>query len=257
MDKLLKYLCVLLPILGLCGCNMAKKLSTIGEPPALTQIKNPKDLPGYEPVSMPMPEAQRYEQRTNSLWQTGSRAFFKDQRASKIGDIITVEINLDRKQSIQMNPSIEPESSLNSTVTSILGHQLPIQKRIAKALPGKKESSVASMTDWADSNSSSSHKAKAAYDVQDKMKFKMAAVVIEILPNGNMVIQGREEIRLVNELREVEIKGIVRREDVTSNNTIASEKIANLRIGYGGRGDLTDAQSAPWGQQYLQKILPF
>jgi flagellar L-ring protein precursor FlgH len=256
MDKYFKTLSFI-PLLLLCGCNMAKKLSTVGEPPALTQIKNPKDLPGYEPVTMPMPEPQAVEQRTNSLWQTGSRAFFKDQRAAKIGDVLTVEVKLDRKQSIQMSPDIEPQSSLSTTVTAVLGHHLPIQKRIAKALPGKEPSSPTALTDWANTSSSPVHKANAKYDVQDKMSFKMAAVVIEILPNGNMVIQGREEIRLVNELREVEIKGIIRREDVTSNNTITSEKIANLRIGYGGRGDLTDAQSAPWGQQYMQKILPF
>lgn len=256
MDNAFKKLCVI-PLLFLCGCNMAKKLSTIGEPPALTQIKNPKDLPGYEPVSMPMPEAQAVERRTNSLWQTGSRAFFKDQRACKIGDVLTVEVKLDRKQSIQMSPDIEPQSSLSSTVTSVLGHQLPIQKRIAKALPGKEPSAPGALTDWASTNSAHTHKATAIYDVQDKMSFKMAAVVIELLPNGNMVVQGREEIRLVNEVREVEIKGIIRREDVSSNNTISSEKIANMRISYGGRGDLSDAQSAPWGQQYMQKILPF
>ena len=100
-------------------------------------------------------------------------------------------------------------------------------------------------------------KATATYDVQDKMQFTMAAVIVQILPNGNMVIQGREEVRLVNELREIEIKGIIRREDISSNNTVSSQKIANLRISYGGRGDLSDAQSAPWGQQYLNKLLPF
>jgi flagellar L-ring protein precursor FlgH len=256
MDNIFKKLCFV-PLLFLCGCNMVKKLSTIGEPPALTQIKNPKDLPGYEPVSMPMPSAQAVEQRTNSLWQTGSRAFFKDQRACKIGDVLTVEVKLDRKQSIQMSPDIEPQSSLNTTVGAVLGHHLPIQKRIAKALPGKEPSSPTALTDWAKTNSAPVHKATATYDVQDKMSFKMAAVVIELLPNGNMVVQGREEIRLVNEVREVEIKGIIRREDVSSNNTISSEKIANMRISYGGRGDLSDAQSAPWGQQYMQKILPF
>lgn len=93
--------------------------------------------------------------------------------------------------------------------------------------------------------------------MQDKIQFTMSAIVIQILPNGNMVIQGREEVRLVNELREVELKGIVRREDVKASNKINSEKIANLRISYGGRGDLSDAQQAPWGQQYLNKLLPF
>jgi flagellar L-ring protein FlgH len=248
---------LLLAPLVLTGCNLARSFSTIGEPPQMTQIKDPRDVPGYEPVHMPMPEPMQVSQKsTNSLWQTGSRAFFKDQRACKVGDVLTVEVNVDRKQSMQMNPDISRQSSLSSTVTEVLGHSLPIQKRIAKALPGN-QSDPGRIDTWADVKSSPAHKSSAKYDVQDKMQFNMAAVVVQILPNGNMVVQGREEVRLVNELREIEIKGVVRREDISSNNTIPSQKIAQLRISYGGRGDLSDAQSAPWGQQYLNKLLPF
>jgi flagellar L-ring protein precursor FlgH len=158
---------------------------------------------------------------------------------------------------MKMNPNIERKSSLNTTVTEVLGHALPIQKRLAKTLPGKRTSDTGRLTDWVGMESNPSQKSTATYDVQDQMQFTMAAVIVQILPNGNMVIQGREEVRLVNELREIEIKGIIRREDIGSNNTISSHKIANLRISYGGRGDLSDAQSAPWGQQYLNKLLPF
>lgn len=247
-----------LTLLFLPGCNLARNLSTVGEPPQMTQIKDPRDVPGYEPINMPMPEPTRAaEKSTNSLWQTGSRAFFKDQRAGKVGDVLTVEVLVDRKQYMQMNPDIERQSSLSTTVNELFGQSLPIQKRMAKALPGQKNSTPKPLTTWADATSNPTHKSTAKYDVQDKMQFNMAAVVIQILPNGNMVIQGREEVRLVNELREIEIKGVIRREDISSNNTVASQKIAQLRISYGGRGDLTDAQSAPWGQQYLNKLLPF
>ena len=126
-----------------------------------------------------------------------------------------------------------------------------------KALPGQKNSAPGRLSDWVDMESNPYQKSTATYDVQDKMQFTMAAVIVQILPNGNMVIQGREEVRLVNELREIEIKGIIRREDISSNNTVSSQKIATLRISYGGRGDLSEAQSAPWGQQYLNKLLPF
>jgi flagellar L-ring protein FlgH len=249
---------IILMALTLPGCNLARNFSTIGEPPQMTQIKDPRDLPGYEPVQMPMPEPAMVAQRSsNSLWQQGSRAFFKDQRACKVGDVLTIEVNVDRKQNMQMSPNIERQSSVSSTVTEVLGHALPIQKRIARALPGKESGDTMRLDSWADAKSQPSHKATAKYDVQDKMQFNMAAVIIQILPNGNMVVQGREEVRLVNELREIEIKGIVRREDISSNNTVASQKIAQLRISYGGRGDLSDAQSAPWGQQYLNKLLPF
>jgi flagellar L-ring protein precursor FlgH len=89
------------------------------------------------------------------------------------------------------------------------------------------------------------------------MNFKIAATVLQILPNGNMVIHGRQEMRLVNELREVQIKGIVRREDISSANAVNWDKISELRISYGGRGELSDMQAFPWGQQVANKVLPF
>jgi flagellar L-ring protein precursor FlgH len=258
MDLRKIYIFLLLFALFLPGCNLARNLATVGEPPQMTQIKDPRDVPGYEPVHMAMPDATPPKGgSTNSLWQSGSRAFFKDQRAGKVGDVLSVEVLVDRKQYMQMNPDIERQSSLSTTVNELFGQSLPVQKRMAKALPGQKNSAPKPLTTWADVTSSPAHKSTAKYDVQDKMQFNMAVVVIQILPNGNMVIQGREEVRLVNELREIEIKGIIRREDISSNNTIASQKIAQLRISYGGRGDLSDAQQAPWGQQYLNKLLPF
>ncbi len=262
--KLIRALIILIP-LTLPGCNLAERFSTIGEPPQLTQIKDPRDVPGYEPVHLPMPDATKLAERSsNSLWQTGSRAFFKDQRACKVGDVLTLEVNIDRKQNMQMSPDIEQTNSMATTVTEVMGQALPIQRRIARLLPGKQNNDAMNLSTsgvkpgtWASTSSNPIHKATATYDVQDKMQFNMAAIIIQILPNGNMVVQGREEVRLVNELREIEIKGIVRREDISSNNTVASQKIAQLRISYGGRGDLSDAQSAPWGQQYLNKLLPF
>lgn len=264
------YFVLFLMSLLLPGCA---RLSTIGEPPQMTQIKDPRDVPGYEPVDMPMPPAAPAPAKfTNSLWQTGSRAFFKDQRAGKIGDVVTVVVEIDRGQNMQMTPNIQRQSSLNTSVSEVLGHAFPIQKRMAKILPGQQgqdgdlsqnNPSANARTpsgltgNWVGVTSNPTHSSTASYDVRDKMNFTMSVVVIQILPNGNMVIQGREEVRLVNELREVEIKGIIRREDITSSNKIHSQKIANLRISYGGRGDLSDAQQAPWGQQYLNKLLPF
>lgn len=267
------HLASLLLTLLLPGCNLATSLSTIGEPPQMTQIKNPKDVPGYQPVDMPMPPpVPEPEKPTNSLWQTGSRAFFKDQRAGKVGDILTVEVDINRSQNIQMNPNIQRQSTLNTSVSEVLGHAFPIQKRLARALPGQRGQDgdlsqnnpttnpniPSGLTgNWIGMTSNPEHNSTASYDVKDKMHFTMSAVVVQILPNGNLVIQGREEVRLINELREIEIKGIVRREDINSSNKINSQKIANLRISYGGRGDLSDAQQAPWGQQYLNKLLPF
>jgi flagellar L-ring protein precursor FlgH len=69
------------------------RLSEIGKPPDMTPTANPTADPKYRPVTMPMPNRQESPAEANSLWRPGSRAFFKDQRASQIGDIITVIVN--------------------------------------------------------------------------------------------------------------------------------------------------------------------
>lgn len=256
--KLYSAILILVPLV-LSNCS---KIATVGEPPQMTHIKDPREVPGYEPIQMPMPEPTLASDRpTNSLWQTGSRAFFKDQRAGKVGDVLSVEVMVDRTQYMRMNPDIERTSTSKTVVNAAMGLTAPMQrlaKNAIKTLTGKAPPKAASASPTlADMSSTPVQKATATYDVQDKMQFTMSAVIIQILPNGNMVIQGREEVRLINELREIEIKGIIRREDINSNNKISSQKIANLRISYGGRGDLSDAQQAPWGQQYLNKLLPF
>src|SRR5579863_2052323 len=91
----------------LAGCNMATRLSEIGETPPLTTIQDPRQQPGYHPVSLPMPTPIMTERRPNSLWQTGSRAFFKDQRAAQPGDILTVVIAFDNKAQFDNNTNAQ------------------------------------------------------------------------------------------------------------------------------------------------------
>lgn len=240
-----------LGLLALAGCSsLGEKLATIGESPKLSKITNPHTLNGYQPVSMPMPTGlTNYDKGINSLWEVGSRGFFKDQRAGKLGDIVTVVIDVNQEQVIEMKPTLQRSSKNNSIVNNALG----LQKKLYPFLRGLNPS----VTTFEDINSSSNLTGDAKYDVTDTIRFKIASSVIQILPNGNMVILGRQEIRLVNEVREIVMMGIVRREDVSASNTISAEKISELRISYGGRGELTDLQSFPWGQQLLNKLSPF
>ena len=92
---------------------------------------------------------------------------------------------------------------------------------------------------------------------QDQLVTNVAAVVTQLLPNGNMVIEGKQEIRLNNEIRELIVAGVVRPEDIQSDNTIELPKIAEARLAYGGRGTLTNIQTERWGQQVVDIILPF
>lgn len=229
----------------LSGCKLAERLSQIDEAPELSKIQDPTLLANYQPVSMPMPDPlPDYAPQGNSLWQTGSKAFFKDQRANKVGDIVTVLITLDQNQEMQMTPSITKESTLNSTVENLYGIQTKFPQRFG-------------LPNILNATSSPSLTGDAKYTVKDKMNITMAATVIQMLPNGAMVIDGRQEIGLVNEVREIYLTGIVRREDISASNTITMPKIAQLRIGYRGRGDLSDVTREPLAHRILNKVSPF
>ena len=240
--------CLLFVFLILPGCNLLEKLSEIQDVPNLSRIQDPTLVADYRPVSMPMPEAERSVKKINSLWETGSRAFFKDQRASKVGDILTIIVALDE------SATIDTKSNLNRAVTSSMGvpNFFGFESKLKNVLP--KAANPASLVS---TSSNPALTGNAKYDRSDKMKTKVAAVVTQLLPNGNMVVQGRQEIRVYNEIRLIDLSGIVRREDISSNNTINFEKVAEGRISYGGRGDATDMHSFPGAQQVLNKISPF
>lgn len=247
---------ILLPFL-LSGCNLAERLSRIGDPPGLSHIQDPTLLPSYQPVSMPMPdptEAPRAD--SNSLWQTGSKAFFKDQRANKVGDILTVSIDMDQEQKIEMTPSITQQSNLAAGLTNLYGMRL---RTFAVKPPTTTGQDVGAngANNLLKADSNPSLNGSGSYTVKDKLKFNMAATVIQILPNGSMVIEGRQELGLVNEVREIYMTGVIRREDISSSNTITTPKIAQLRIGYRGRGDLTDNMNGPLAHQVINKLSPF
>jgi flagellar L-ring protein FlgH len=238
---------ILLSLL-LSGCNLAQRLSTVGDPPQLSHIQDPTLVEGYQPVSMPMPFPEGHTRKVNSLWETGSRAFFKDQRAGRAGDVLTVIVDLNDVAKFDSNPKLERDAKYTMNVPNFFGYESKFQKIFPNAV---------TPTPLINTNSKPSVNSKATYDRKDTVSTKIAATIIQVLPNGNMVIQGRQEIRVQNEVRELEVHGIIRREDITSGNTIHHSKIAEARFSYGGRGDISDMTSQPWGYQVVEKILPW
>jgi len=230
----------------LSGCGALDRIANIGAAPALSPVDNPTARAGYKPVQMPMPAAQPAAYNPNSLWRNGARAFFKDQRAHQIGDILTVQVNITDKANIDNETQRSRSNSENSGVTDFLGSKT-IKNPTSAILPGR------ILT--ADSTSSSDGKGSVARS--EALLTNVAAVVTQVLPNGNLVIEGRQEIRVNFEIRELIVGGIVRPEDIQSDNTIDSTKIAQARIAYGGRGQITDVQQPRYGQQLLDVILPF
>jgi flagellar L-ring protein FlgH len=230
----------------LSSCAAVDRLKNIGSAPALSAVDNPTAQPGYKPVQMPMPAAQPASYNPNSLWRSGSRAFFKDQRAHQVGDILTVKVNITDKANIANETQRSRANTEDSGVTDFLGSKT-IKTPATAILPGHLLT--------ADSTASSD--GKGSVNRQEALLTNVAGVVTQVLPNGNLVIEGRQEIRVNFEIRELIVAGIVRPEDIESDNTIDSTKIAQARIAYGGRGQITDVQQPRYGQQVLDVILPF
>lgn len=230
------------------GCNTLTRMSEVGSGPELTKITNPVAREGYRPVSLPMPAPQVAEDNPNSLWRAGARAFFKDTRAKAVGDILTVKLNLKDKATLDNKSERERDDKEDTDVTNLLGLEAEFAKRLPQAI---NPASVASF------GSKSETKGDGSIERSEDIELTFAAVITQILPNGALVIFGRQEVRVNYELRELMVTGVVRPEDIESDNSVSHEKIAEMRVAYGGRGTLSDLQQPRWGTQVWDIIFPF
>ncbi len=234
---------------SLSGCGMWSRLQGVGEEPPLAPIENPVEAKGYQPVSMPMPEVQEASAGANSLWAPGSRGFFKDQRASKVGDILTVKVSA-KDNAIMEN---ETEQNRDDNKDSMgVGALAGLESHFGDYLPDAVTPSA-----LLDINSNREISGDGKIDRKEKIDMTMAAIVTQVLPNGNLVIEGTQEIRVNYELRQLSVRGVIRRMDIRSDNTIESSKIAELRVSYGGKGVISDVQQPRYGRQILDIIAPF
>jgi flagellar L-ring protein precursor FlgH len=248
LNRVVLLRCALLSTVAVLnnGCSSIDRLKGIGEQPPLSAMENPTTKPGYKPVQMPMPTPQPVTYNPNSLWRNGSRAFFKDQRAHQVGDILTVKVNINDTAQFANETQRSRTGTEDSGVTNFIGENT-ITNPAKAVLPGRLLT--------ADSNSSSD--GKGSINRQEELQTNVAAVVTQMLPNGNLVIEGKQEIRVNFEVRELIVAGVVRPEDIDSDNSIDLPKIAEARVAYGGRGQITDVQQQRYGQQVLDVLLPF
>ncbi|HZR87143.1 MAG TPA: flagellar basal body L-ring protein FlgH [Bradyrhizobium sp.] len=243
--RLLRTVALLSIFSAVTGCSAVDRLSQIGETPKLNAIENPTTQPGYKPVSMPMPKPETVSYNPNSLWRNGSRSFFKDQRAHQIGDLLTVTVNITDSANFANETQRDRTSKEDSGITDFIGSQTISQAN--KILPGR----------ILTTDSTSQYDGKGSIQRQETLQTNIAAVVTQVLPNGNLVVEGKQEVRVNYEMRELIVAGIVRPEDIQSDNTIDSSKIAQARIAYGGRGQISDFQQPRYGQQVMDVLLPF
>lgn len=245
-----KITALLLVTAMVSGCNTWSKLRDVGKEPDMTPITNPLEAQNYQPVSQPTPP--KYPDQyagVNSLWKKGSSGFFQDQRASKVGDIITVNISAKDTASFKNKTEQTRDTNKDSVnINAIAGYE----KYAKDYLPDGVDAAT-----LFDVKSDHDVSGEGKIDRSEKIDMTMAAVVIQVLPNDNLVIEGTQEIRVNYELRQLSVRGIIRRADISSDNTIESSKIAELRVSYGGKGTVSDMQQPRYGRQLIDIISPF
>ncbi|WP_374345215.1 flagellar basal body L-ring protein FlgH [Phenylobacterium sp.] len=217
------------------------QLAPVGYPAALAPMEqvviNPQDQPAA-PAS------------ANSLWRAGARAFFIDQRARKVGDILTVQIDIDDSAKTQNTSTSSRTGAMSAAVPKLFG----LENQVGQLLPPHNNFDP---TNALQTKTNSSNTGTGSVNRAEKISLTIAAVVSAVLPNGNLVIQGTQEVRTNAELRQLTVAGIVRPEDISSANTIKHTQIAEARISYGGRGDISRVQKVPGLQSVVERFQPF
>jgi flagellar L-ring protein precursor FlgH len=232
------------------GCTTVERIKNLGEGgPQLSEITNPQTAPNYQPVSLPMPRAQLPEDNPNSLWRAGARAFFKDIRAKEVGDTVTVRLRLDDSAKFKNRTQRKRDDGEQMELNAALGYE----SRLGKIFPRAVNKGGALLDFGTDHGTDGD----GAIDRSEVLELTVAAMVTQVLPNGTLVILGRQEIRVNFEMREMLITGVVRQQDIEADNSVTHEKIAEMRVAYGGRGMLSDLQQPRWGTQLWDIIWPF
>ena len=229
----------------LAGCSSQDHF---GKPPSLTPVDNSAEQ--YAMKTPPLPQTTQVTRNTDSasLWSRSRQSLLGDRRAMQRGDILTVVIELDENASIDNQTDRSRSASQGMTVPQLFG----IPQRIDEVLPDG-----ASMANAVELGSTSSASGDGSVTRSEKLELKVAATIVDVMPNGVLSIQGSQELRVNYELRELLISGFVRPEDISRQNSISIEKIASARVSYGGRGQISDMQQPRYGQQVLETVLPF
>lgn len=232
-------------MLALPGCA---GLGRVGKKPELSPLQDPTTRKDYRRVEMPMPAPQRHQNNPNSLWRSGSRAFFKDLRANKVGDVVTVLIDV--QDSAELNNQTQRSRSSNKETQN--GALSALDSTVQTFFP-----LAPSLNDLFDGASQSASQGTGSISRDERITMRVAAVITQTLPNGNLVAYGRQELRVNYEVRVLHVAGVLRPQDISNQNTIAFDKIAEARVAYGGRGLLSDLQQPKVGEQVADVILPF
>lgn len=246
-----KLILFLAASLCLAGCD---RLASVGRAPDFSSIGGTGTQsstiisPDRAALAVPPALDTRSGSARASLWSSGPQSLFGDRRAQQRGDILTVVIEISDEAEISNSTNRNRSGSESLAVPDLLG----LPQRLAGSLP-----EGAGFDRLANISSNSTSNGNGSVSRNEEITLRVAATVIDVLPNGHLVVQGDQEVRVNFELRELQIAGIVRPEDISRKNEITYDKIAGARISYGGRGQITDVQQPRYGQQVTDILLPF
>lgn len=237
----------------LSSCNVADRLSRVGKAPDMNNMNEYEtgsagqypDVEAVNEAGTKQPNAKT----ANSLWRQGARTFFRDQRARSIGDILKVVVVIQDSAKLDNKTETKRNDSGSTGVPAFGGFEKEFARKL---LPeGGDPSKLISVS------STDNNKGEGKIDRKETINTTVAATVTKILPSNNLVIRGSQEVRVNNELREVTVEGIVRPEDISAQNSVTLDQIAEARISYGGRGNVSDYQQPRYGKQVLDIVSPF
>ncbi|TCZ53682.1 flagellar basal body L-ring protein FlgH [Roseicella aquatilis] len=240
----------LLPLCALLllpACDNFRRLGEIGKTPDLAPLSSPSADPAWRTVSMPMPPPPPAPTEAASLWR-GSRTFLRDQRAAQVGDLVTVLVGIEDRAQLENSTA----RSRNNSEAMGIPHLLGLDSSIARVAPPHIDPS--NMVDLSSANSSVG---AGSIKRNEAVTLRVATTVMQTLSNGNLVVAGRQQVRVNAELRDLQVSGIIRPQDIASDNTVRHDRLAEARIAYGGRGTVSDVQMPRYGQQFLDVVLPF
>lgn len=222
------------------GC--ADRIADFNREPKLTPVGS-----GLHPNRTPIliqPDVVTHP-KDNSFWQDASADLFRDPRATRVGDVVTVKISIKDKASLDNSTQRSRDSTNN------LSYDLKYDLNTG-LIKGKGDGTIGSNLE-----SKTATKGEGAITRSESIDLLVAAVVTEVLPNGNLVVSGTQEVRVNSEMRVLSVAGVLRPRDIATDNTVSYDKIAEARISYGGRGRITEVQQPGWGHQLLDMIAPF
>lgn len=234
--------------LGACTPYQKEQIKNLGQPPAIDTIGNPVLARQQNPVEWLGPIDADQPSMSNSLWRPGASTFFEDKRARKVGDILKVMVSINDKAELDNKTVRERKTAEEGGAPIAFG----LEKLATGWAPGK-----ADPTDLFTIDMSNNSEGNGTIDRGEVVETQIAAMVTQIFPDGNLLIHGSQEIRVNHELRKITVDGIVRPEDITVENAIESNQIAEARISYGGKGNISELQQPRIGHQIIELLSPF